>query len=76
VLPDVVFVVANYSGWGPGQLEGEIERDSWRTLPARAEYVFWSGEDDLWEASMGALSARTLFDILGIRGIPADPSMN
>jgi putative transcriptional regulator len=74
--PQPSFVVANYSGWGPGQLESEIERDSWKTLPARAEHVFWTGEDDLWEASMGALNARTLFDILGIRGVPADPRMN
>jgi putative transcriptional regulator len=74
--PQPSFVVANYSGWGPGQLEGEIERDSWKTLPARAEHVFWTGEDDLWEASIGAVNARSLFDILGIREMPVDPSMN
>jgi putative transcriptional regulator len=74
--PQPSFVVANYSGWGPGQLESEIERDSWKTLPARAEHVFWTGENDIWEASMGAVNTKTLFDILGIRKMPADPGMN
>ena len=31
--PEPSLVVANYSGWGPGQLEGEFDVDSWLTLP-------------------------------------------
>ena len=74
--PQPSFVVANHSGWGPGQLESEIANNFWKTLPARAEYVFWTGEADLWESSIGAHKTRTLVDILGIRQFPVDPEMN
>ena len=29
-----------YAGWGPGQLEGEIQANGWLTAPADAELVF------------------------------------
>lgn len=48
-------VVANYSGWGPGQLEGEFDWNSWLTLPATAEHVFWDRETDLWEEVVKAV---------------------
>src|SRR5207302_1388936 len=47
--PEPSLVIANYSGWGPGQLEGEFGWDSWLTLPAKPEHVFWSGEKELWK---------------------------
>jgi putative transcriptional regulator len=37
-----------HAGWGPGQVEEQIERDGWRVTPATAEYVFHD-EEDLWE---------------------------
>ena len=33
-------VVANYSGWGPGQLDGELGAESWLTLPGHFEATF------------------------------------
>jgi putative transcriptional regulator len=69
-------VVANYSGWGPGQLESEIEQDPWIILPAMAEHVFWAGEHDLWRASIKRSNAQRLSMFLGLRGLPPDPRMN
>jgi len=37
-----------YAGWGPGQLEGEIEAGAWLVLDSEPEDVFSSRPDDLW----------------------------
>jgi len=55
--PEPSLVIANYSGWGPGQLEGEFGWDSWLTLPARDDYVFWVGEKDLWKVVVNQVNA-------------------
>jgi putative transcriptional regulator len=73
---DPMLVVANYSGWGPGQLEGEFGVDSWLTLPATVEHIFWAGEKDLWDVVVQAVNTRKLSEFLGIRDVPPDPSLN
>jgi putative transcriptional regulator len=69
-------IVANYSGWGPGQLEGEFDWDSWLTLPAQVEHVFWDGDKDLWKVVVNEVNARKLSEFLKLGELPADPSMN
>src|SRR5207247_7676037 len=41
-------VFAGYAGWGPGQLDGELERDDWILEPARPEDVFSEEPGSLW----------------------------
>ncbi len=41
-------VFAGYSGWGPGQLEGELKRNAWLTHSATAELVFHPRPEQLW----------------------------
>jgi putative transcriptional regulator len=74
--PEPALTVANYSGWAPGQLEGEIETGSWVTLPARLELVFWDGAGDLWRAVMKEYNARQLSSFLRLRDVPDDPTVN
>jgi putative transcriptional regulator len=38
--PEHMMVTLGYSGWGPGQLEDEIARNSWLTAPATPEVIF------------------------------------
>ena len=39
---------AGYAGWGGGQLEGELSTGSWLTVPASADSVFHTPDEDLW----------------------------
>ena len=43
-----VRMFAGYAGWSPGQLEGEMRRNSWLTFPATLELVFETQPEDLW----------------------------
>jgi putative transcriptional regulator len=69
-------ILANYAGWGPGQLESEFDVDSWLTLPATRDYVFWTEDEELWDVVVKAVNARKLSEFLGLRGVPSDPSLN
>jgi len=65
-------VYAGYAGWGPGQLEDELEEQSWVVLPARASDVFTTEHDTLWSEVLrrhgGALGILAL--------LPEDPHVN
>jgi putative transcriptional regulator len=41
---------AGFSGWAPGQLEGEFLREGWFVLPADEEVVFRHDTRGMWEA--------------------------
>ncbi len=41
-------VYIGYSGWGPGQLEAEMERGDWHLLPANSEPIFSPNPDSVW----------------------------
>jgi putative transcriptional regulator len=65
-------VFAGYAGWGPGQLEAELDQDSWIVEPALAADVFTSQPEHLWS---GVLKRKgPAFDLL--RLMPVDPSTN
>ncbi len=40
---------AGYAGWGPGQLEGEVEEGAWNIMPASAAVVFDERPEQLWK---------------------------
>jgi putative transcriptional regulator len=64
-----------YSGWGAGQLEGELEVGGWLTIPARPEDLFQNAES-LWEVTIRRISGRSVLKSLGIEDFPRDPSAN
>ena len=61
-----------HSGWGPGQLEAELETGDWILEPARPEDIFSASPRELWsdvltrKGGSYALVAR----------MPMDPSLN
>ncbi len=42
-------VFAGYAGWSPGQLEGEMSRQAWLSVPASLELVFHPHPEGLWQ---------------------------
>ena len=63
---------AGHSGWGPGQLDSELERDDWILERARSEDAFCSDPDSLWSQALERKGGR---DTLVAR-MPLNPSLN
>ena len=66
-----VRVFSGYSGWGPGQLEMELEQEAWITLPAVVEDVF-GDPDGLWGRALARKGGRYKL----VAQMPDDPSLN
>ena len=43
------------AGWGPGQLDDEIQRNGWLSVPADDGLIFGEGLDERWERAIGKL---------------------
>jgi len=65
----------NYSGWGPGQLEDEIERGGWLCTPASPDQIF-RGDEALWDATLRLAGRRARLAGVDPKLIPDDPSVN
>ncbi len=63
-----------YSGWGPGQLEAELDAGAWLTIAAAGRTVF--EPDDGWPDLVKQIGGSQLLEALGIKHIPADPRLN
>lgn len=74
VIPGIVRarVFAGYSGWAPGQLEWEMEQDSWIVEPAREDDVFTDNPDLLWSRVL----QRKGPEYRRLSRMPYDPTMN
>jgi putative transcriptional regulator len=65
-------VFAGYAGWGEGQLEQELEEDSWILEAATPEDVFTEDPDGLWTAILRRKGPA--YRLLST--MPFDPSLN
>ncbi len=61
-----------YSGWGTGQLDGELEEKSWLTVLATRKILFHKQPDDIWKDSLKHLGGEYEMMI----NFPIDPSLN
>ena len=68
-------VFTGFAGWGPGQLENEVEHGIWRAIPATAAEIFSNGEN-LWERLLRQAFDSLLQVMCNIKHIPSDASLN
>lgn len=72
IKADEIRFFAGYSGWGKGQLESELEENSWMVGDITRERFFGLSDEDGWERSMSELGER--YRIWA--NFPRDPIVN
>jgi putative transcriptional regulator len=65
-------VFAGHSGWGPGQLDHELEAEGWIVAPLARDDVFAAATAGLWRTVLARKGGRYA---LAAR-MPTDPSLN
>ncbi len=63
---------AGYAGWGPGQLDAELERDDWFVAPAGIDDIFDPDADELWRRVLERKGGHFAL----VARMPIDPSVN
>jgi putative transcriptional regulator len=63
---------AGHAGWGPGQLDSELERGDWFLEPAQREDAFSEHPDDLWQSVLTRKGGSYAL----VARMPIDPAMN
>ena len=63
---------AGYAGWGPGQLEAELEEPSWIVVSAETDDAFADDPDELWRTVLHRKGGP--FSIM--ENMPFDPELN
>jgi putative transcriptional regulator len=65
-------VFAGVAGWGPEQLEDELERDDWIVEPAGADDIFTDDPEHLWSDLLRRKGGQ--YEL--VARMPLDPSLN
>jgi putative transcriptional regulator len=61
-----------YAGWGPGQLDAELERDDWIVAAFRETDAFTEDPERLWSQVLGRQGGTYAL----LATMPPDPSVN
>lgn len=61
-----------HAGWGPGQLDAELERGDWILEPARIQDAFSSEPRELWQTVLTRKGGSYAL----VARMPPDPSLN
>ena len=65
-------VFAGYAGWGPGQLEGELDEDAWIVEEPAESDIFTADPDRLWSAVLRRKGGQ--YAVISL--MPDDPRLN
>jgi putative transcriptional regulator len=61
-----------YSGWGPGQLDKEMQEGTWLVADVNDDVLFEASPDELWKKAIGLLGKKYAY----LTNIPIDPQLN
>jgi putative transcriptional regulator len=53
--PQRGFLALGYAGWGPGQLDQEMQDNAWLSAPSSVDLLFDSGHETKWRRAMAIL---------------------
>ena len=67
-----VRIFAGYAGWGPGQLDAELDNEDWFVAPAGVDDIFHPDADELWARVLARKGAHFAL----VARMPIDPSVN
>jgi putative transcriptional regulator len=65
-------VFVGYAGWSPGQIEAELDEESWIVVPAEPDDVFSDEPDALWSSVL----RRQGGPLALLSSMPPDPTLN
>ena len=65
-------IFAGYSGWGPGQLESELDSHGWLVIEGQVEDIFTPNPERLWEEVLSRAGGRYAW----LATYPVDPRLN
>jgi putative transcriptional regulator len=69
---EAIRVFAGYAGWGPGQLEREIEAGAWFVIRAEPGDVMSDDPEQLWKRVLRRQGGQ----LAVVAAFPSDPSLN
>ena len=61
INPNEVRFFLGYSGWSSGQLEEELEKDSWISGPLKKSFVLGNGYSKLWSRAIKSTESKRSF---------------
>ncbi len=64
-----------YSGWGPGQLEAELEQGGWLIMDANSDMIFCD-HDELWHRLVTEIGRDIINTGIKPNHLPNDPAFN
>ena len=56
--PARCFLALGYAGWGPGQLDREIQENGWLNVPADDRLIFDPSPGEKWDRALAKLGVN------------------
>lgn len=66
--PEKVLIALGYAGWGPGQLEKEIQENSWLVAPFSENILFDLPTDQRWKSALASIGVKDVNHLSGLSG--------